>query len=119
MEYSNGESDVSDVRLLLDHGVYRLVVAERGSEVEAVGIVELLKYPRKTCLSVNMLAAAPNTMGNWLVHMNEFTLDLARSLHADYVEVHGRRGWTPVLEGLGGWKLTSVQLVYDLSESHE
>jgi hypothetical protein len=111
-EHTMGETDLKDIRLLIEAGVYKLVVVvpEDCDSLLAAFVVELCKYSLKTSLKVVFAGADPNTIDQWAEPVNAFLEEGARTLGADYLELVGRPGWERSVAKALGWKKHSVLL---------
>jgi hypothetical protein len=91
--------DTDDLHSMIEDGeTLALVVAKDAKIIAALGL-NLVSHPKKReCV---ILIAGGDAIDEWLEHVNEAIIGLAKEQQADSVVIHGRDGWVRKLKHLG------------------
>lgn len=93
-QHSGGRYLREDIEEAVAHGTMQLWLVGTQKEVLAVGLTEIIRYPRsKAC---RMIACVGARMRDWS-HLNEFVRLWAREQGCDRMEALCRKGWERVL----------------------
>ncbi len=90
LKTGDGCFDERDILAMLLMERWQLRISSNGL---AIGITEVLEFPRKRVLLLRYAAGDKDTLVAGQNYMN----DLARALHCTEIEIYGRIGWERVL----------------------
>ena len=79
---------------------------EGGRDYIGAATTEVLKYPRKTALSVVFLSG--DDFSEWMPEMDKKFVEFAKVLECDFVEACGRAGWERKVKKLGWIKRFTI-----------
>jgi hypothetical protein len=93
---SNGEHDIETIKSMLRGRTAQLWVGVDGEDVIHAGLTHILNFPTgKKAVEIFFLGG--ERMNDWLDHIVQIEA-WAKSLGADEVRIHGRKGWGKVMK---------------------
>jgi hypothetical protein len=113
VEYAHGTLGIDDVYhdLLKGKTILWIITKDDYSIISAV-ITDVNQYPKKK--TIRVLMAGGDRLDDWELRFCEALMEWANNIHADGIEVIGRKGWERRLEKYG-YKLAHTVLLKEIN----
>lgn len=96
--FNQGELAPEDILQFLRDNQMWLLTIHQSDKIVAAAVLELVQYPRKRSLRIVLLGGSG--LQDWMGELQVATNDMAKSMGASFVELHGRPGWERALRKL-------------------
>lgn len=98
---ANAEFSLEDIKESLIDGKMQLWLWVKDEEVQAVGVTEILSYPRSNILSIPFVGSEKMTVEEWFSESVEELTKFAKHHECSGLKGYGRFGWIKRFEKLG------------------
>jgi hypothetical protein len=98
---ANAEYSLDDIKRSLHEGEMQLWLWVKDDEIQAVGVTEILCYPRCKILSIPFVGSEKMTVEEWFNGSVEELIEFAKHYGCKGIKGYGRFGWIKKFQKLG------------------